>query len=904
MTIKRTAEHRRLEEAQAGAKWRRWGTYLAERQWGTVREDYSADGDAWRYFTHEQAISRAYRWGEDGLLGLTDNRGLVAFSIALWNGEDSILKERLFGLSGPEGNHGEDVKELYWYLDATPTGSYARAVYKYPHRAFPYADLRERSARAGRDAPEPEIMDTGVFDDDAYFDVEIEYAKASPEDMCVRLTVTNRGKEARAVDVLPQIWFRNVWSWIPPEEQPPKPSLRMIPHGHGAKAIELGQGHLGLRWLYVEGAPELLFTENETNAKLLYDAENDSPFTKDAFHRYVVRGEKGAVNPAHVGTKAAARFRMKLEPGASRVIKLRLTDVASADPFADFDGVRHARVVEANELYAAIIPPELGHDERRVYRQAIAGLLWTKQFYCFDVDRWLRGDARYPPPPAGRTRGRNREWRHLYNSEVLSMPDKWEYPWYAAWDLAFHCIPMALIDPEYAKQQLELLLREWYMHPNGQLPAYEWSFSDVNPPVHAWAALRVYQIDRRTTGRADRAFLESVFHKLMLNFTWWVNRKDAAGNNVFEGGFLGLDNIGVFDRSNALPAGGTLEQADATSWMGMYCLNLLAIALELARENESYLDVANKFFEHFLYIAHAMNDVGSEGITLWDEVDGFYYDVLHLPDGSSMPMRLRSMVGIIPLFAVATIDESTLKRFPAFERRMRWFVNNRPDFAEHLAVSLDDRGTAERRLLSLLDKTRLRRVLKRLLDEKEFLSPHGVRSLSAAHRDQPYDALIGGVRHSVSYEPGESSSGIFGGNSNWRGPIWFPVNYLLIESLQKFYHYYGDDFVVECPTGSGVKMNLWEVASELSRRLASLYVIGPDGTRPAHGPDERLQRDPHFRDHITFYEYFNGDDGSGLGASHQTGWTALVAKLLDQSPQWRGSEDGSRRARGRPSMIP
>jgi hypothetical protein len=904
MTTKRTAEHQRLEEAQAGTKWRRWGTYLAERQWGTVREDYSADGDAWRYFTHEQAISRAYRWGEDGLLGLTDNRGLVAFSIALWNGEDSILKERLFGLTGPEGNHGEDVKELYWYLDATPTCSYARAVYKYPHRAFPYADLRERSARAGRDAPEPEIMDTGVFDDDAYFDVEIEYAKASPEDMCVRLTVTNRGKEARAVDVLPQIWFRNVWSWIPPDEQPPKPSLRMIPHGHGAKAIELGQQHLGLRWFYVEGAPELLFTENETNAELLYESKNESPFTKDAFHRYVVRGEKGAVNPAHVGTKACARFRLTLEPGASRVIKLRLTGEASPDPFADFDAIRHLRVSEANDFYAAIIPPELGHDERRVYRQALAGLVWTKQFYCFDVDRWLRGDPHYPPPPASRLRGRNKEWRHLYNSEVLSMPDKWEYPWYAAWDLAFHCIPMALIDPEYAKQQLELLLREWYMHPNGQLPAYEWSFSDVNPPVHAWAALRVYQIDRRTTGRADRAFLESVFHKLMLNFTWWVNRKDAAGNNVFEGGFLGLDNIGVFDRSNALPAGGSLEQADATSWMGMYCLNLLAIALELSRENESYLDVANKFFEHFLYIAHAMNDVGSEGLTLWDEVDGFYYDVLHLPDGSSMPMRLRSMVGIIPLFAVATLDESVFKRFPAFERRLRWFVENRPDYAEHLAVGLDDRGTADRRMLALVDKDRLGRVLKRLLDEKEFLSPHGVRSLSAAHRDQPYDALIGGVRHRVSYEPGESTSGLFGGNSNWRGPIWFPVNYLLIESLQKFYHYYGDEFVVECPTGSGKTMNLWEVASELSRRLSSLYVIGPDGTRPAHGPDERLQRDPHFRDHITFYEYFNGDDGSGLGASHQTGWTALVAKLLDQSPQWRGSEDGSRRARGRPSMIP
>jgi hypothetical protein len=906
MAIRRTAEHRRLEEAGEGTKWRRWGTYLSERQWGTVREDYSADGDAWRYFTHEQATARAYRWGEDGILGLTDNRGLVAFCIALWNGEDPILKERLFGLTGPEGNHGEDVKELYWYLDATPTCSYARGLYKYPHRAFPYAELRERAAKAGRDVPETELLDTNVFDDDAYFDVEVEYAKSAPEDICILVTVTNRGKETRRLDVLPQIWFRNVWSWLPEDDAPPKPSLRAIPHGHGAKAIELAHQHLGLRWLYVEGAPELLFTENETNAKLLFGAESDSPFTKDAFHRYVVGGEKGAVNPAAFGTKACAHFHVRLEPGASRVFKLRLTDSASPSPFVDFDAVRQSRIVDANELYAAIIPPELGAEERRVYRQAIAGLLWTKQFYAFDVDRWLRGDGRYPPPPPGRARGRNREWRHLYNSEILSMPDKWEYPWYAAWDLAFHCIPMALVDIADAKRQLELLLREWYMHPNGQLPAYEWSFSDVNPPVHAWAALRVYQIERRTTGKADRQFLESVFHKLMLNFTWWVNRKDSAGNNVFEGGFLGLDNIGVFDRSNALPAGGVLEQADGTSWMGMYCLNLLAIALELSRDNDSYQDVANKFFEHFLYIAHAMNDVGSEGIALWDEVDGFYYDVLHLPDGSSMPMRLRSMVGIIPLFAVATLDEATLARFPAFERRMRWFTENRPDFAEHLAVGLDERGIASRRLLSLVDKDRLIRILTRILDEKEFLSPYGIRALSAAHRDQPYDALIGGMRHRVSYEPGESTSGLFGGNSNWRGPIWFPVNYLLIESLQKFYHYYGDDLVVECPTGSGNKMNLWQVASEISRRLASLYAIDENGRRPAHGNNERLQHDPLFRDHVTFYEYFNGDDGSGLGASHQTGWTALVAKLLDQSPRWGHSSSAGAHGERRksPSMIP
>ena len=606
------------------------------------------------------------------------------------------------------------------------------------------------------------------------------------------------------------------------------------------------------------------------------------------------------MNGAASGTKACARFRLQLEPGETRVLRLRLTDVPGADPFVDFDSVMRARIQDADELYDAVIPAGLGEDERRVYRQAVAGLLWTKQFYAFDVDRWLRGDPRFPPPPPERANGRNREWRHLYNSEVLSMPDKWEYPWYAAWDLAFHAIPMALVDVQYAKQQLQLLLREWYMHPNGQLPAYEWAFGDVNPPVHAWAALRVYQIERRTTGKADQAFLETVFHKLMLNFTWWVNRKDAAGNNVFEGGFLGLDNIGVFDRSNALPEGGNLEQADATSWMGMYCLNLLAIALELSRHNASYQDVANKFFEHFLYIAHAMNDVAGEGITLWDDEDGFYYDVLHLPDGTSAPMRVRSMVGIIPLFAVATLDEPTLARLPAFEKRARWFIENRPEYAEHLAVGLDERGTAQRRLLSLVDKTRLERILRRLLDEKEFLSPFGVRALSAMHRDEPYDAVIGGVRHRVAYEPGESSSGLFGGNSNWRGPVWFPVNYLVIEALQRYAHYYGETLRVECPTGSGTLMNLWEVASEISRRLASLYVVGPDGRRPAHGPSERLQRDPHFRDWITFYEYFHGDTGEGLGASHQTGWTALVAKLLDQSPHWRGSHG----EQGRPSIIP
>jgi hypothetical protein len=905
MPTRRTAEHARLDEAnEKGTKWRRWGTYLSERQWGTVREDYSENGDAWRYFTHEHAMARAYRWGEDGLLGLCDNRGLVAFAIALWNGEDPFLKERLFGLTGPEGNHGEDVKEQYWYVDATPTCSYARALYRYPHRRFPYEELRERAARAGREAIETELVDTGILEGDRYFDVEVEYAKAGVEDVCILLTITNRGREARTLEVLPQIWFRNTWSWAEPDDAPPKPHLRAIPHGHGAVAVELAQPHLGVRWLYAESngehAPELLFTENETNAALLFGAKNESPYTKDAFHAYVVRGDARVVSPQRCGTKAAARYRLRLAAGATATLRLRLADTPRTSPFADFDQVFADRTREADEFYDAVMPRELGEDERRVYRQAMAGLVWTKQFYAFDVDRWIRGDPRFPAPPAARAKGRNREWRHLYNSEILSMPDKWEYPWYAAWDLAFHCIPMALVDVEFAKSQLELLLREWYMHPNGQLPAYEWSFGDVNPPVHAWAALRVYQIERRTTGRADRAFLESVFHKLMLNFTWWVNRKDAAGNNVFQGGFLGLDNIGVFDRSNALPVGGVLEQADATSWMGMYCLNLLAIALELARENPSYQDVANKFFEHFLYIAHAMNDVAGSGMKLWDDTDGFYYDVLHLPNGQSAPMRVRSMVGIIPLFAVATLDSGDFARFPAFEKRARWFIENRPDYAEHLLISLDERGQHERRLLALVDRERLERVLRRLLDEDEFLSPYGVRSLSRAHAREPYSLVLDGVRHRVAYEPGESSSGLFGGNSNWRGPVWFPVNYLLIEALQRFHHYFGDSFTVECPARSGRRMNLWQVASELSRRLVGLYTLDAEGRRPAHG-HARLPNDPRTRDLVTFYEYFHGDTGAGLGASHQTGWTALVAKLLDQSPRWTSAHGDTRRT---PSQMP
>jgi hypothetical protein len=888
-----------MEEARHGKKWRRWGTYLSERQWGTVREDYSENGDAWGYLSHEDACKRVYRWGEDGLLGLSDNRGLFQFALAMWNGNDSILKERLFGLTGPEGNHGEDVKELYYYLDATPTHSYAKALYKYPHAAFPYEELRERARASGRGGREPEIVDTRVFEGNAYFDVVVEYAKGDVEDILIRVTVINRGPEAR-LDLVPTAWLRNTWCWTPksgpctdgpetaPGEAPPRPTLRALPaRADDVRAILLEHEHLGKRWLFAEGALSDLFTENESNSACLWGVRNRTPYVKDAFHDYVVRGNTNAVNPARIGTKAAFHYKLTLGQGERAVIRLRLTDRPLDLPFSDHNAIVQARIADADDFYAASAPKSLSEDQAIIYRQAIAGLLWSKQFYHFDIDRWIRGDPAFPPPPAARRHGRNREWIHLYNSEVLSVPDKWEYPWYAAWDLAFHCVPFALVDSDFAKQQLTLLLREWYMHPNGELPAYEWSFSDVNPPVHAWAALRVYQIDRRGAGHSDRTFLEGVFHKLMLNFTWWVNRKDAAGNNVFQGGFLGLDNIGVFDRSNALPEGGMLEQADATSWMGMYCLNLLTMSLELAKENPSYQDVATKYFEHFLFIAHAMRSGADEGIKLWDDEDGFFYDVLRHPDGTCVPLRVRSMVGIIPLFAVETLEPAAMDRYPAFVKRMRWFVENRPELAQSIA-GIDDAGSGGRRLLSILDRDKLVRVLSRVLDEKEFLSPYGVRALSRAYKDHPYAVHIGGSWNRVDYEPAESSTGLFGGNSNWRGPVWFPVNYLLIESLQKFHHYYGDSLRVECPTGSGQMMTLWQVACELSERLTKLFLRGSDGRRPADGASERCRSDPAFRDYVTFYEYFNGDTGEGLGASHQTGWTALVAKLLQQSPLWKG----------------
>jgi hypothetical protein len=876
-----TAVERRLEEAQTRrAHWRRWGPYLAERQWGTVREDYSKDGTAWEYFPHDHARSRTYRWGEDGIAGLSDRHGLVCLALALWNGRDPFLKERLFGLTGNQGNHGEDVKEYYFYLDNTPCHSYMRYLYKYPQAAFPYEALVAGSRARDRRQLEYELLDTGVFDEDRYFDVVVEYAKASAEDILMRVTAVNRGPETASLELLPTLWFRNTWAWGMDVRQP---RLRAVDPVADGLAIEVSHPSYEHRWLLCAGAPPLLFTENETNYARLWGAENPSPYTKDGIDEAVVHGRTEAVNPEGHGTKVAARYAVRLAPGERAVVRLRLTDRPGPAPFgAGFDATVADREREADEFYATVVPGGLSADARAVMRQALAGLLWTKQFYHFDVTRWLRGDPAGPPPPAQRLEGRNHRWTHLYNEDVLSMPDKWEYPWFAGWDLAFHMIPLALVDPALAKEQLLLLLREWYMHPNGQIPAYEWAFSDVNPPVHAWAAWRVYKIERRVRGWSDRRFLERVFHKLLLNFTWWVNRKDTEGRNVFQGGFLGLDNIGVFDRSAPLPTGGYIEQADGTAWMAMYCLNMLAMALELARENPAYEDVASKFFEHFANIARAMNDVAGEGIELWSERDGFYYDVLRMPGRDARRLRLRSLVGLIPLFAIETLEPEDIDRLPGFKRRMQWFLENRPELALH--VEADTGGEAGvRRLLALANRTRLRRVLRYMLDEQEFLSPYGIRALSRYHQEHPFVLAVGGAEYRVDYEPAESSTGLFGGNSNWRGPVWFPVNFLLIEALQKYHYFFGDTFKVEFPTGSGTRMNLWDVAAELSRRLTRIFLRDADGRRPVYGGTEKFQADPHWRDLILFYEYFHGDNGAGIGASHQTGWTALVAKLLQQS---------------------
>jgi hypothetical protein len=888
-----TKEEIRLAESKDRiSHWKRWGPYLSERAWGTVREDYSPHGNAWEFFPHDHARSRAYRWNEDGLAGICDRHQKICFALALWNECDPILKERLFGLTGNEGNHGEDVKEYYFYLDSTPTHSYMKYLYKYPQAAFPYGGLVDENRRRGRGQLEYELLDTGVFNENRYFDVFVEYAKGDVEDILIKITATNRGPDRASLRVLPTIWFRNTWSW---GETSARPDLRAVPG-----AIELDHPDYGRRWLYYEGSPELLFTENETNFKKLFGAENPCPCVKDGINDYIVHGMKPAVIPEAMGTKAAIHNPVQIAPGQSITIRLRLSD-ADFSPnrnsaFADFDRVFAERQREADEFYDTVIP-SLSSDAQNVMRQGFAGMLWSKQFYHYVVKPWLEGDAGNPPPPQERLNGRNHEWPHLYNADVISMPDKWEYPWYAAWDLAFHCIPLALVDPDLAKEQLVLLLREWYMHPNGQLPAYEWALGDVNPPVHAWAAWRVYKIDKKRNGKGDREFLERVFHKLLLNFTWWVNRKDADGMNIFQGGFLGLDNIGVFDRSAPLPTGGYIEQSDGTSWMAMYTLNLLAMAMELASENPAYEDVASKFWEHFVYIAHAMSHRGNDGMGLWDEMDGFFYDVLKFPDGRKYPMRIRSMVGLIPLFAVETLEPDVLEKLPGFKRRMEWFIENRPDLISNVAC-MKTPGSAERRLLSTTTQDQLRRILGYMLDEQEFLSSYGIRALSRYHQAHPYTMGVNGTEHRVDYEPGESSTGLFGGNSNWRGPIWFPVNYLLIESLQKFHHYLGDGFKVEFPTRSGNMLTLWEVAGELSRRLTKIFLKDERGRRPVYGGIEKFQSDRDWSDLILFHEYFNGDSGAGIGASHQTGWTGLVTKLLQQSGESRKKKQNNRHMAG------
>jgi hypothetical protein len=864
-------EQARLQAQREGkARWNLWGPYLAERQWGTVREDYSAGGDAWAYFPHDQARSRAYRWGEDGLLGICDEQGKLCFGLALWNGRDPILKERLFGLTNGEGNHGEDVKELYYYLDATPSHGYLKALYKYPQRAFPYADLVDENRRRGKDALEYELIDTPAFADDRYFDVTIEYAKQTDTDLRIEIRIDNRGPEAATIHVLPQLWFRNTWAW-----QGGQPKPRISREGDGLLAEE---AELGSYRLYCESG-ERLFTDNESNVSKLWGLPSAGP-AKDAFHDYVVHGQAAAVRGDGQGTKAAYHVVRSVPAGGFTTLQLRLCLDKQTQPFAGFQPALEQAREDADEFYAALQTDLTDPEARRVQRQALAGLIWSKQFFYYDVREWLHGDKGQVPPPGDRQHGRNAGWEHLNNADVISMPDKWEYPWFAAWDLAFHCIALALVDPDFAKQQLLLLTREWYMHPNGQLPAYEWAFSDVNPPVHAWAALRVYEIDReQREGRGDHAFLERIFHKLMLNFTWWVNRKDAQGRNVFQGGFLGLDNIGCFDRSAPLPTGGHIDQADGTSWMAMYALNLMRIALQLAMHNPVYQDIATKFFEHFLHIAEAMSNLGGAGIGLWHEDDSFFYDVLSLPDGAALPLKIRSMVGLIPLFAVETLEPETLGHSPEFAERLRWFLNYRADLAG-LVSRWNEPGRGDRRLLALLRGHRMKRVLARMLDENEFLSPYGVRALSKIHDSQPYNFEHNGTHASVAYQPAESDSGLFGGNSNWRGPIWFPVNYLIVEALRKFHRYYGPDFKVECPTGSGVYMSLAEVADEIARRLASIFLPDTTGRRPVYGHAERMQNDPHFKDHLLFYEYFHGDSGRGVGASHQTGWTGLIADLL------------------------
>jgi hypothetical protein len=900
-----TAEQDRLDEArEREVPWKYWGPYLSERQWGTVREDYSENGDAWNYFSHDQARSRAYRWGEDGLAGISDERQRLCFALALWNGRDPILKERHFGLTNSEGNHGEDVKEYYFYLDSTPTHSYMKYLYKYSQTAFPYADLVETNRRRGKSEFEYELLDTGVFDEDRYFDVFVEYAKESPHDILIEVAAHNRGPDLAELHVLPTLWFRNLWSW---SRSSLRPSLRQLDRSAGYGVIAAQHPELDEFYLYCDGDVPLLFTENETNTKRIFGVPNRTPYVKDGINNYVVLGHEDAVNPAKTGTKASAHYRLVVDPGGQQILRLRFSKVAPAEverfygprgPFGGhFEEVLRARRREADEFYAVITPEALDVDAANVMRQALAGMLWSKQFYHYDVDQWLEERGSDPFKPSRKAAPRNDLWHHMYNGDVISMPDKWEYPWYAAWDLAFHILSLTLVDPDFGKQQLRLMLRERYMHPNGQIPAYEWNFGDVNPPVHAWATIFTYRLEKAQMGEGDREWLKSCFQKLLLNFTWWVNRKDRTGRNVFEGGFLGLDNIGVFDRSAPLPTGGYLEQADGTAWMALYCQNMLEIAAELAMTDPDYEDMALKFCEHFLWIGSAMTHLG-EDTGMWDEEDGFFYDVLRLPSGEAHRLKVRSMVGLLPLCAATSYEGELAAKNPELVDRFQWFLSARPELyaAIHDPMKL---GVAGRRLGSILDETKLRRVLARMLDEDEFFSPFGIRSLSRYHADHPYVIHAGDQEYRVSYLAAESDTGMFGGNSNWRGPIWMPVNALIVRALLQYYLYYGDAFTVECPTGSGRHMTLYEVAEEIGRRLGNIFLKDKDGRRAVYGGTRKFQEDPHWRDCILFYEYFHGDNGAGLGASHQTGWTGIIARslhLLATLTPERSLEDGKKAA--------
>ncbi|WP_019503674.1 glucosidase [Pleurocapsa sp. PCC 7319] len=881
---KLTQEELRLQEdREREAYWRRWGCYLSNRQWGTVREDYSADGSAWDYFSFEQSHYRAYRWGEDGIAGISDNHQRVCFSLAMWNENDPFLKERLYGLTNSQGNHGEDVKEYYFHLDNTPTHSYMKFLYKYPQKAFPYWQLEHENKKRTLKDREFELIDTGIFDNNQYFDVTVEYAKADDEDILIFIQVANRAEETATIHLLPTLWFRNIWSWGYDVE---KPQLKIYNQAKQYSVIEAQHPDLGKRWLYCAQQPKLLFTENDTNFQKLSCQENVS-YVKDAFHKYVVDGKHDAVNSDKIGTKFAAYYTLEIGAGETTGIQLRLCNKPDLDiPFGQpFNDIFQVRQQEADEFYQRVSPYSKSLELQNVERQAFAGMLWNKQYYHYVIDTWLEGDPALPKPPEQRKQGKNSGWIHLHTDDVISMPDKWEYPYFAAWDLAFHMIPLAVIDPDFAKKQLERLTREWYMHPNGKMPAYEWDFDGVNPPVHAWAVWRVYTIEQKIYGRSDKKFLERVFQKLLFNFTWWVNQHDNNNNNVFQGGFLGLDNIGVFNRGGELPTGGKLSQSDGTSWMAMYCLDLLTIALELAQDNDVYEDIATKFFEHFLYIVDAMNHMSSEGTDLWNEEDGFYYDVLHLPNGENIDLKVRSLVGLIPLFAVTTIEQKTLDKLPRFKKRVEWFINQRPQLSRNLAC-MEGCDNNSRRLLAVVNEDKLHLLLQKMLDEMEFFSDYGIRSVSKYHQEHPYIFETNDETYDVTYEPAESPTKMFGGNSNWRGPIWFPINYLLIETLQKFDYYYDGDFKVECPTGSGKMMTLWEVSTELERRLINIFLPQENGTRPLYGDFTKFQSDSNWKDLLLFNEYFHGDNGAGLGASHQTGWTGLVAKLIMQRSEY------------------